>query len=116
MATTASRAALGGNGGGSGVDIMASSEWPGVPVGDVLLEPGQCRTLWRQILSDTTFTVQQVCCLRGAHVYLWPGHRRRLKCSIARRTLCSASRCLACNALHVGVGRFAFRSEALQSL
>ena len=54
----------GGNGGdvgaGGGVDIMASSEWPGLAVDDVLLPPGQCRTIWRQFLSDSTLTVQQV--------------------------------------------------------
>ena len=48
-----------GPGGPSGVDIMASSEWPGVSPADVLLSPGQCRTVWRQFLSDSTFTVQQ---------------------------------------------------------
>ena len=54
----------GGNGGdvsaSGGVDIMASSEWPGLAADDVLLGPGQCRTVWRQFLSDSTFTVQQV--------------------------------------------------------
>ncbi len=50
----------GGDGGPAGVDIMASSEWPGVAPADVLLSPGQCRTVWRQFSSDSTFTVQQV--------------------------------------------------------
>ena len=49
-----------GAGGPIGVDIMASSEWPGVAPADVLLSPGQCRTVWRQFSSDSTFTVQQV--------------------------------------------------------
>ena len=49
-----------GAGGPSGVDIMASAEWPGVAPADVLLSPGQCRTIWRQFSSDSTFTVQQV--------------------------------------------------------
>ena len=43
-----------------GVDIMAAAEWPGVAASDVLLGPSQCRSLWRQFLSDSTFTVQQV--------------------------------------------------------
>ncbi len=50
----------GGDGGPTGVDIMASSEWPGVAHADVLLSPGQCRAVWRQFSSDSTFTVQQV--------------------------------------------------------
>ena len=45
---------------GGAVDMMAAAEWPGVAADDALLRPGQCRTLWRQFLSDSTFTVQQV--------------------------------------------------------
>lgn len=41
-------------------DMVAASEWPGVPKEDVLLTPSQCRTLWRQFASDSNTAVQQV--------------------------------------------------------
>ena len=53
-------AASAGSSSGGGVDIMAAAEWPGLAAADVLLSPSQCRSLWRQFLSDSTFTVQQV--------------------------------------------------------
>ena len=43
-----------------GFDMLSASEWPGVPPAAVLLAPGQCRSMWRQFLSDSNFVVQQV--------------------------------------------------------
>ena len=45
---------------GSGLDMLSLTEWPGVPPAAVLLPPGQCRSLWRQFVSDSNFIVQQV--------------------------------------------------------
>lgn len=45
---------------GSGLDMLSLTEWPGVPQAAVLLPPGQCRSLWRQFVSDSNFIVQQV--------------------------------------------------------
>lgn len=45
---------------GGGLDMLSLTEWPGVPQAAVLLSPGQCRSLWRQFLSDSNFIVQQV--------------------------------------------------------
>jgi len=45
---------------GSGFDLVAASEWPNLPAEVVLLSPSQCRTLWRQFSSDSTYAVQQV--------------------------------------------------------
>lgn len=44
------------------LDMLSLTEWPGVPPAAVLLPPGQCRSLWRQFVSDSNFIVQQVCC------------------------------------------------------
>jgi hypothetical protein len=41
-------------------DLLSAVEWPGVAEEDVLLAPGQCRSIWRQFMSDSTFSVQQV--------------------------------------------------------
>lgn len=46
--------------GGSDLDMLSLTEWPGVPPAAVLLPPGQCRSLWRQFVSDSNFIVQQV--------------------------------------------------------
>ena len=58
-------AAISSRGGETGqaddFDILAASEWPGIPEADVLLSPAQCRALWRQFASDCSFAVQQVC-------------------------------------------------------
>jgi hypothetical protein len=40
-------------------DILAASEWPGIPKDRVLLSPAQCRTHWRQFASDSSVIVQQ---------------------------------------------------------
>jgi hypothetical protein len=45
-------------------DMVAASEWPGLPEQAVLLSPTQCRTLWRQFSSDSNTAVQQVCASR----------------------------------------------------
>ena len=45
---------------GSGFDLVAASEWPHLPAEVVLLSPSQCRTLWRQFSSDSTYAVHQV--------------------------------------------------------
>ena len=44
----------------SSFDLLSATEWPGVAEGDVLLAPAQCRSIWRQFMSDSTFAVQQV--------------------------------------------------------
>lgn len=44
----------------SAFDLLSAAEWPGVAEGDVLLAPGQARSIWRQFMSDSTFSVQQV--------------------------------------------------------
>lgn len=41
-------------------DLLSATEWPGVAEADVLLAPGQARSIWRQFMSDSTFSVQQV--------------------------------------------------------
>lgn len=63
MADTASTdasssSAVGGSDDGD-LDILSLSEWQGVPEADVLLQPPQCRTLWRQLMSDSNLVVQQ---------------------------------------------------------
>lgn len=42
------------------LDILAASEWPNISAAAVLLSPLQCRTLWRQFISDSNSHVQQV--------------------------------------------------------
>ncbi len=46
--------------GGGAFDMVAAADWPGLPEHMVLLSPSQCRTLWRQFSSDTSYAVQQV--------------------------------------------------------
>ena len=41
------------------VDMMAAQEWPGMAPDLVLLSPAQCRQLWRQFSSDSSYIVQQ---------------------------------------------------------
>lgn len=41
-------------------DMVAASEWLALAEELVLLSPSQCRTLWRQFSSDTSYAVQQV--------------------------------------------------------
>lgn len=53
-----------------GFDMVAASEWPGVPEQLVLLTPSQCRTLWRQFSSDTSYTVQQARAARNSSLNL----------------------------------------------
>lgn len=65
----------------SAFDLLSAAEWPGVAEGDVLLAPGQARSIWRQFMSDSTFSVQQVggpsCCWCQGHMTagrsVWPG-------------------------------------------
>ncbi|CAL8460688.1 g219 [Coccomyxa elongata] len=45
--------------GGGAFDMVAAADWPGLPEHMVLLSPSQCRTLWRQFSSDTSYAVQQ---------------------------------------------------------
>ena len=46
--------------GGGAFDMVAAADWPGLPEQLVLLSPSQCRTMWRQFSSDTSYAVQQV--------------------------------------------------------
>jgi hypothetical protein len=52
---------------GSGLDMLSLTEWPGVPQAAVLLPPGQCRSLWRQFVSDSNFIVQQAVATQEAN-------------------------------------------------
>ena len=54
-ADTTAGAAAGGS-----FDMVAAAEWPALAEEVVLLTPSQCRTLWRQFSSDTSYAVQQV--------------------------------------------------------
>lgn len=65
---------------GSGLDMLSLTEWPGVPPAAVLLPPGQCRSLWRQFVSDSNFIVQQVFLRRNrSHV----PHAEFMRCASA---------------------------------
>ncbi|KAL4442065.1 hypothetical protein ABPG77_011326 [Micractinium sp. CCAP 211/92] len=48
-------------------DLLSATEWPGVAEADVLLAPGQARSIWRQFMSDSTFSVQQALATQEAN-------------------------------------------------
>lgn len=60
-------AAAGSNGkhSRSSFDISTATSWPGVPAGDVLVAPHEARLAWREFMSASSLSVQQV---RGAAV------------------------------------------------
>lgn len=60
----ASAAAAGSRG---GFDIATATSWPGVPAGDVLVAPHEARLAWREFMSASSLSVQQVR-MREKHV------------------------------------------------
>lgn len=38
---------------------MAANTWPRLPAADTIITPAQCRTIWRQFMSETEFTIGQ---------------------------------------------------------
>lgn len=61
-AAAAAAAAAGGE-----LDVLSAVEWPGVERELVLLSPPQCRTIWRQFVSDSNFAVQQALATQQAN-------------------------------------------------
>ena len=43
------------------VDIQSAAAWPGIPEEQVLLQPHEVRTAWREFMSSSNVRVQQVC-------------------------------------------------------
>lgn len=41
-------------------DIATASSWPGVPAGDVLVAPHEARMAWRDFMTASSLSVQQV--------------------------------------------------------
>jgi hypothetical protein len=41
-------------------DIATASSWPGVPAGDVLVAPHEARMTWRDFMTASSLSVQQV--------------------------------------------------------
>lgn len=48
------------------LDILSADSWPGVPEEQVLLQPHEIRTTWREFMSASNVQVQQVCVLVSA--------------------------------------------------
>lgn len=63
----AAAARRGGGSGAAAFDLLSAAEWPGVGEDDVLLPPAQCRSIWRQFMSDSTFSVQQALATQEAN-------------------------------------------------
>lgn len=96
---------------GSGFDLVAASEWPDLPAEVVLLSPSQCRTLWRQFSSDSTYAVQQVAPAYYAVLHVHP-------CICCHGALKHSSACMhACMLciMHCVHTSIMLRKEAVQS-
>jgi hypothetical protein len=63
-----STAAAGGSTGS--FDIATASSWPGVPAGDVLVAPHEARMAWRDFMTASSLSVQQV---RYCYCPFWGG-------------------------------------------
>ncbi len=44
----------------SSFDIATATSWPGVPAGDVLVAPHEARMAWRDFMTASSLSVQQV--------------------------------------------------------
>eukprot|EP00244_Chara_vulgaris_P007610 TRINITY_DN2836_c0_g2_i1.p1 TRINITY_DN2836_c0_g2~~TRINITY_DN2836_c0_g2_i1.p1 ORF type:complete len:399 (-),score=90.90 TRINITY_DN2836_c0_g2_i1:1116-2138(-) len=47
------------SGDNSPASVLASSSWPGVDAGSMMLSPSQCRNLWRLFKTETEYTISQ---------------------------------------------------------
>ncbi|KAF4362476.1 hypothetical protein CsatB_001403 [Cannabis sativa] len=52
---------------GNPTDSLASSTWEEVPPKDTLITPVQCKSLWRQFMSETEYSVTQAMSAQEAH-------------------------------------------------
>jgi len=50
----------GGSASNSALDILSADSWPGVQEEDVMLQPHEIRTTWREFMSASNVQVQQV--------------------------------------------------------
>ena len=55
---------------GDEFDVVSASEWPGLPSEVVLLQPQQCRQIWRQFSTESHFPVQQALDMQVKRAYL----------------------------------------------
>ncbi|BBM98569.1 protein SEY1 [Marchantia polymorpha subsp. ruderalis] len=46
---------------------LAASSWDGVPQGNTLLSPVQCKNIWRQFKAETDYTISQALAAQEAH-------------------------------------------------
>ncbi|KAK9811028.1 hypothetical protein WJX73_007637 [Symbiochloris irregularis] len=57
------------------IAMLDSEEWPGIDRGSVLLTPGKCMTLWKQLVSESGRAIQQAIAvqdMRKATSNRWP--------------------------------------------